>query len=98
MMNENSPLLRDEDIPEMYLIPTNNHINNHDNQPIKNIEDPADNNISFSYTNLMSKFSKIAMHAKSNKKIHEYISYLFEKLNLIKVTNDAQSLIYMKRT
>lgn len=64
-MNSQYPIIKIESVPNIYLY------KKADDEIITNIEDVFDKepeDIDYSYSNLMCKFSKIAPHAKKKKK------------------------------
>ena len=82
-----NPLIKSNDIPNIYFISDKTQRED-DVSAIENIEDNLPTELSFNYSNLMAKFSKIAANAKRNIVIQKHVSDLFEKLNQISIGRD----------
>lgn len=89
--NSKYPYITNEMIPQIYLIKNFNETEDND-QHSETVDDPADMNIDFSYSNIMPKLSKIATHAKNNKDIQKNLIELFDNIQAIEFGNDYEPL------
>ena len=85
------PVIPSNSIPDIYIIPK--IIESFERLPNSiNVEDQNDDKIDFSYSNLMTKFSKLAEHAGKNKRIQEQITNLFNEIQSIHIGDEKDPM------